>query len=71
MKTATFQSIQPSNNTIQIFKPEIYKLLDLTTSMINRGEIKTDIEFAKKFMFSFDSEEKYPIKLELLGEMKV
>ena len=71
MKTTTEQSKQPSNNTIQIFKPEMSKLLSLTTDMIKRGEIKTDIEFAKKFMFSFDSEEKFPINLELLVEMKV
>jgi phage anti-repressor protein len=71
MKTDTSQSNQPSNTTLQVFKPEMSKLLDLTSSMIKSGEIKTDIEFAKKFMFSFDSEDKYPINLELLVDMNV
>jgi hypothetical protein len=69
--TDAMTSIQSSNNSIQVFKPEMSKLLDLTVSMINSGEIKTDIEFAKKFMFSFDSQEQFPINLELLVEMKV
>jgi hypothetical protein len=71
MATDPVQSNQLPINTIQVFKPDMSKLLDLTTSMINRGDIKTDIEFAKKFMFSFDSEEKFPINLELLLEIKV
>jgi hypothetical protein len=71
MATDTSESNQLPINTIQVFKPDMSKLLDLTNFMINKGEIKTDIEFAKKFMFSFDSPEKFPINLELLLEMKV
>ena len=47
------------------------KLLKLTESMILNKEVKTTIEFAKQFMFTFDSKEPFPINIDVLIEMKV
>jgi len=47
------------------------KLLKLTKEMIINNEVKTTLEFAQKFMFTFDSEEQFPINIDMLIEMKV
>ena len=47
------------------------KLLKLTESMILNKEVKTTIEFAKQFMFTFDSKEPFPIDINVLIDIKV
>lgn len=71
--TSPKKSEKPSNSTIQTFKPDNQELslIKLTNQMISSGDIKTPIEFAKKFMFSLDSEEQFSIDIELLIEWKV
>lgn len=71
MTTATVQGTQLSNNILQVFKPDNSKLIQLASEMISQGQIKTSLKFAEKFMFTFDSEEQFPINLEILVEMKV
>ena len=39
--------------------------------MISKALVKTSLEFAEKFMFTFDSKEPFPINIEVLIEMKV
>jgi hypothetical protein len=51
MKTDTFQSNQPSNTTLQVFKPEMSKLLDLTINMIKSGEIKLILNLLRNLCF--------------------
>lgn len=46
-------------------------LLDLTTHMIDTGEITTPVDFAQKMMYSLDSTEPFPISIDLLLEWKV
>lgn len=46
-------------------------LLQLTQEMIDNGEIKTSMEFAEKFMFSFDDKNKFPMNIDLLVEYKI
>jgi hypothetical protein len=71
MITEPIQSSQLSNNRLQVFKPNNSKLLKLTEEMINNGEVKTSIDFAYKFMFSLDSNDQFPINIELLIELNV
>jgi phage anti-repressor protein len=71
MTTTKVKSNQLSNNTLQVFKPDNSKLIKLASQMISQGQIKTSLEFAKKFMFTFDSEEQFPINLDMLVEMNV
>lgn len=48
------------------------KFIELATKMRNEGKIKTDPEFAEKFMFAFEnSPETFCVDLELLTEYKV
>ena len=39
--------------------------------MISKGLVKTSLEFAEKFMFTFDYKEPFPINIEVLMDMKV
>jgi hypothetical protein len=66
MTEPTVQSEILSNNRLDVFKLNNSKLLKLTEEMINNGEVKTSIEFALKFMFSLDSNDPFPINIELL-----
>jgi SAP domain len=48
------------------------KFIELAARMKNEGKIKTDVEFAKNFMFAFDNNpEKFCVNLELLIEYEV
>lgn len=48
------------------------KFIELATKMKEEGKIKTDLEFAKQFMFAFDDRtEKFCLNLESLVEYKV
>jgi phage anti-repressor protein len=71
MTTTSMKSNQLSNNILQVFKPDNSKLIKLASQMISQGQIKTSLEFAKKFMFIFDSEEQFPIDIMMLVDMKV
>ena len=71
MRATKIQITEPSTDLTQIFKPDSSKLIALTQEMITSGEIKTTLDFAKKFMFCFDSDKKFPINIDLLVEMKV
>ena len=71
MTTATSKNNQLSNNTLQVFKPDNSKLIQLASDMISQGQVKTSLEFAEKFMFTFDSEDQFPINITTLIEMKV
>ena len=72
MTTALAQSNQSSNNTIQPFKSIINDtLIQVATSMISSGEVKTTIDFVNKFMFALDSTEPFPINIDLLVEQKI
>jgi phage anti-repressor protein len=65
------EKIKLSNNGLHIFKPDNSKLISLTSQMLSQGQIKTSLEFAKNFMFTFDSKEQFPINIMTLIEMKV
>ena len=54
-----------------LFTLDNSKLLKLTKEMIIHNEVKTTLEFAQKFMFTFDSEEQFPINIDMLIDMKV
>jgi hypothetical protein len=71
MIKTTYQSQPLSNNTMQVFKPDNSKLITLASEMISQGRIKTSLEFAQKFMFTFDSKEQFPINIMTLVEMGV
>jgi len=71
MIKTTYQSQPLSNNTMQVFKPDNSKLITLASEMISQGLIKTSLEFAQKFMFTFDSKEQFPINIMTLVEMGV
>ena len=71
MTTPSLQKKELSTNYIEIFKPDNSKLVQLTEHMIQNNEVKTPLEFAKKFMFTFDSKEPFPINIEVLIDMKV
>jgi hypothetical protein len=67
-------------NTVQLLKtvqadPKIVidqnNLLQIASEMISAGEVNTTLEFVSSFMFALDSEEKFPINIELLVERKV
>ena len=60
-----------SNTNLQVFKPANSKLILVASEMISKGLVKTSLEFAEKFMFTFDSKEPFPINIEVLIEMKV
>ena len=60
-----------SNTNLQVFKPENSKLILVASEMISKGLVKTSLDFAEKFMFTFDSKEPFPINIEVLIEMKV
>ena len=62
---------QLSNIVQQIFKSDDSKLLQLTENMIKNNIVKTTLEFAKRFMFTFDSKYQFPINIDSLIEMKV
>ena len=62
---------QLSNIGHQIFKSDDSKLLQLTENMIKNNIVKTTLDFAKKFMFTFDSKDQFPINIDTLIEMKV
>jgi hypothetical protein len=62
---------QLSNIGEQIFKSDDSKLLQLTENMIKNNIVKTTLEFAKRFMFTFDSKYQFPISIDSLIEMKV
>jgi phage anti-repressor protein len=71
MITSSLEKIKLSNNGLHIFKPDNSKLISLTSQMLSQGQIKTSLEFAKNFMFTFDSKEQFPINIMTLIEMKV
>ena len=72
MITAETQILQSSNNTIQPFKSIINDtLIQVATSMISSGEVKTTIDFVNKFMFALDSTEPFPINIDMLVEEKI
>ena len=71
MTTPTLEKNELSTNYLEIFKSDNSKLVQLTEHMIQTNEVKTPLEFAKKFMFTFDSKEPFPINIEVLIEMKV
>jgi phage anti-repressor protein/uncharacterized C2H2 Zn-finger protein len=60
-----------SNTNLQVFKPANSKLILVASEMISKGLVKTSLDFAEKFMFTFDSKEQFPINIEVLIEMKV
>jgi phage anti-repressor protein len=60
-----------SNTNLKVFKPTNSKLILVASEMISKGLVKTSLEFAEKFMFTFDSKEPFPINIEVLIEMKV
>ena len=62
---------QLSNIGHQIFKSDDSKLLQLTENMIKNNIVKTTLDFAKKFMFTFESKDQFPINIDTLIEMKV
>ena len=55
----------------EIFKLDDSKLLKLTGEMIQTGQVKTTLDFARNFMFTFDSKELFPININMLIDMKV
>lgn len=61
--------VKPTYNTSSIC--EDTTLLDLTSQMIDTGEIKTPIQFAQKFMFALESPEQFPVDASLLIEWGV
>jgi phage anti-repressor protein len=71
MTTAVLKNNQLPNNKVTVFKPENSKLILVASEMISKGLVKTSLEFAEKFMFTFDSKEQFPINIEVLIEMKV
>jgi hypothetical protein len=73
IKTTTddLENSQLSNIGDHIFKSDNSKLLQLTENMIKNNVVKTTLEFAKKFMFTFDSKDQFPININTLIEMKV
>lgn len=71
MTTTISQNNPLSNNNLQVFKPDNLKLIALASEMLFQGQVKTSLEFTEKFMFTFDSEEKFPINIMMLVEMKV
>jgi phage anti-repressor protein len=71
MTTAGLKNDQLPNNKVTVFKPENSKLILVASEMISKGLVKTSLEFAEKFMFTFDSKEQFPINIEVLIEMKV
>lgn len=80
MTTAVLKNNQLPNNRLQVFKsntnlpvfkPANSKLILVASEMISKGLVKTSLEFAEKFMFTFDSKEQFPINIEVLIEMKV
>lgn len=64
-------SMDDNKQSVVIFRPDNSKLLKLTEHMIKMGKIKTTLDFAEKFMFSLDSEEEFPINIEVLIEWGV
>ena len=46
-------------------------LLQIASEMITAGEVKTTLEFVSTFMFALDSEEQFPLNIELLVERRV
>ena len=62
---------QLSNIGHHIFNSDNSKLLQLTENMIKNNIVKTTVDFAKKFMFTFDSKDQFPINIDTLIEMKV
>ena len=60
-----------SNTNLQVFKPTNSKLILVASEMISKGLVKTSLDFAEKFMFTFDSKETFPINIEVLMDMKV
>ena len=70
---------QPTNivqslKSVQI-DPEIIidqnNLLQIASEMINAGEVKTTLEFVSTFMFALDSEEQFPLNIEILVDRRV
>ena len=64
-------TLNDENIEFKCFKYDNSKLLQLTENMILNKEVKTSLDFAKKFMFTFDSQEPFPINIDSLIEMKV
>ena len=69
--TDSDKSNQLSNIGEHIFKSDNSKLLQLTENMIKNNIVKTTLDFAKKFMFTFDSKDQFPINIDTLIEMKI
>jgi hypothetical protein len=69
--TDSDKSNQLSNIGKHIFKSDNSKLLQLTENMIKNNIVKTTLDFAKKFMFTFDSKDQFPINIDTLIEMKI
>ena len=70
MTTVPVQSIQSSINKISTFKSDS-TLIQVASSMITSGEVKTTLDFVNKFMFALDSEESFPINIDMLVEEKI
>ena len=70
MTTVPVQSIQSSINKISTFKSNS-TLIQVATSMITSGEVNTTLDFVNKFMFALDSEESFPINIDMLVEEKI
>ena len=64
-------TLNEKNIEFKCFKYDNSKLLQLTENMILNKEVKTSLDFAKKFMFTFDSQELCPINIDILIKMKV
>ena len=60
------ETLSTINN--QTFKSNT-SIIEVASNMIASGEVKTTIEFVNKFMFSLDSEEPFPINIDLLIEI--
>ena len=58
------------NTVLKNYKNENL-ILQLTENMIKNNVVKTTLEFAKKFMFTFESKDQFPININTLIEMKV
>ena len=72
MTTEPVENTQLSNNTQQSFKSiNTSNILEVASNMINSGEVKTTIDFVNKFMFALDSEEPFPINIDMLVEEKI
>ena len=70
MTTVVVQNAQSSINKISTFKSDS-TLIQVASSMITSGEVKTTLDFVNKFMFALDSEESFPINIDMLVEEKI